>query len=1595
MKHIQVLTWGRRVIVGLILMSSTWTPLYASSQTSPARAKPHPYADHELIIHFKKPLPITITQPSGLTRLDSLNSIFGATSIAPLLFSTEISSGKIPIALRNTFLFSFDTRIPILELKKAYRALDTVEWVEPNYFYTSDTVTSRTVSPPDQCDLVDAKPPVKQSRTIVIGIVDAAFDLRNHEISEKLWINIGEKPDGKDNDANGYTDDIHGPNFITADSADSRAAAAVRRSSAVVETIERTLSSTQRASSLNYQLMILPTGYFTKHGDIRLSTVDVSRAIFYAAEKGVDILALPWYGEHLSKTLQTVIAHARSKGCNIVGAAGDGHSNRPQYPAACDDVWAVSAVDETDHLLPNAAFGQWVDVAAPGYVPSSPASDGQNREYISGTTIAAAYVAALAAHLLCSDAVATGDSLKHRILWSCENIHGMNPLHEGELGAGRINFKRAADSVYLPNFIVQRTVCKKIDPTQVPTLPHHYSLAIFMKNLSSAAADVKITLLPERPDVTVSNPEIHIAQLDFNEEFDNQSQPFLILANQAAGQEEPIELKLIAESGNSYQFTKDISIQPNIERPIPLTCRPTLPVELSWSPVRRAHVYCIFRKAQHETAFQQLAETLAGDSLFLDTTARPGADYVYSMTSIDSAGAEIARSGIVFVTVPSLPEFEFHPLQDTITMTADSILFSCSRLNSFQGDISYFWEMNGIDTGGRDSALLFIPPATSNDSLTSLRLKIMSDRSDTAIVHDWTLVRAIVNRPKPLCQWPCADTTITCGDSVLLRIVPFAATAGYRWFIGGRPDSILTGNWLKFRAPIDSTGAAHITASVSQGDSSQFCSWIIRFVPANQPRLPAYFPTCDTTIFTGDSVTLSAVFPWALTDADTVEWAINGVLHSRSTSSTFTYQPQTIPGGADTISLRFGMGDSLCIHDWRIEVRHRNRAPELLAATALSDSLFAPGDTLRFRVSARDPDSDSLRFSWRLNRHVMVAASDSIFILPVTGGNAVGDTFAVDISDADTSIFFLWIVHYRHPPVVAAPVILFFPRADSALMKPDSILFKARLLVSAVDSLGFQWFVNGLLDTAAHDSAYWYAKADSARNSDTIRVEIAGLDSLVRHQWILRARAAEIIEPPASCFSWFPAPDSVFMASDSIQFSVSSCQHVADFQWFVNQKWDSSGTDSTFMLRPHQRVHARDTIRVSFSWGDSLVSHQWLVLTSPRQTPSNPLSIRFSPADSSLACSCNDRVKLAVSIVTGELDHISIRWYINQQWDSLATDTLFHYSASDSIAACDTVVAVIASADTVIRHAWLIEAHPTRSVPAPHLIFPIKGNNITEDNTFLWENDSSLTDLDSGVSGYFVFQLSHDSSFARLLSSDTCANPIIALNELSAFSELPIDQAIYWRVRLIFDSATQSEYARSPQPFYFLPLFVKLENFSAEKAENGSITLRWATLYEANCSGFNVYRSESPEDNFNRINENLITGPIDYSFQDATPMAGKVYYYKLEEITLTGHTKFHDPISVTAPTPENYSLSQNYPNPFNHTTSFKFQIPSGQHVLIEVYNVLGRKLRTLVDERREAGFYTVSWDGLDDQGVNVVSGVYFYHISTNGFHMTHKMVVVR
>jgi hypothetical protein len=101
------------------------------------------------------------------------------------------------------------------------------------------------------------------------------------------------------------------------------------------------------------------------------------------------------------------------------------------------------------------------------------------------------------------------------------------------------------------------------------------------------------------------------------------------------------------------------------------------------------------------------------------------------------------------------------------------------------------------------------------------------------------------------------------------------------------------------------------------------------------------------------------------------------------------------------------------------------------------------------------------------------------------------------------------------------------------------------------------------------------------------------------------------------------------------------------------------------------------------------------------------------------------------------------------------------------------------------------------------------------------------------------------------------------------------------------------------------------------------------------------------------------------------------------------------PTGVGSPIPAQFALRPNYPNPFNPSTTIRFDLASPGAVTLKVYDVKGALVRSLVDENREAGSYSLAWDGRNDQGNPASSGVYFYKLNAGGFSDVRKMTLLK
>ncbi|MCH7733046.1 MAG: T9SS type A sorting domain-containing protein [Candidatus Marinimicrobia bacterium] len=131
-----------------------------------------------------------------------------------------------------------------------------------------------------------------------------------------------------------------------------------------------------------------------------------------------------------------------------------------------------------------------------------------------------------------------------------------------------------------------------------------------------------------------------------------------------------------------------------------------------------------------------------------------------------------------------------------------------------------------------------------------------------------------------------------------------------------------------------------------------------------------------------------------------------------------------------------------------------------------------------------------------------------------------------------------------------------------------------------------------------------------------------------------------------------------------------------------------------------------------------------------------------------------------------------------------------------------------------------------------------------------------------------------------------------------------------------------------------------------------------------------------------------IVATVPWSGDNPVPNLLGLYVFEFENTQLSVD-KPSDQVPMT------YSLRQNYPNPFNPVTRISYDIIEATNVTIRIYDLLGHSVKTLVNERKDVGFYTTLWNGLDQSGSKVASGVYFYRLETERFTATKKMLLLK
>ncbi len=196
---------------------------------------------------------------------------------------------------------------------------------------------------------------------------------------------------------------------------------------------------------------------------------------------------------------------------------------------------------------------------------------------------------------------------------------------------------------------------------------------------------------------------------------------------------------------------------------------------------------------------------------------------------------------------------------------------------------------------------------------------------------------------------------------------------------------------------------------------------------------------------------------------------------------------------------------------------------------------------------------------------------------------------------------------------------------------------------------------------------------------------------------------------------------------------------------------------------------------------------------------------------------------------------------------------------------------------------------------------------------------------------------------------------------------------------------------------------VELSSFTAA-ASGSSVVLNWTTATETNNKGFEIERRQVYDGQNNGFSEwkkigfvegnGTTTNPASYTFSDDNLENGK-YSYRLKQMDFNGSYEYSDAVEAVINTPAEFSLKQNYPNPFNPSTKISFSLPVDARVKLNIYNLLGQKVATLIDGNLPAGEKDITFDA---SALN--SGVYFYRVEADAgnqkkFSSVKKMILTK
>jgi hypothetical protein len=286
-----------------------------------------------------------------------------------------------------------------------------------------------------------------------------------------------------------------------------------------------------------------------------------------------------------------------------------------------------------------------------------------------------------------------------------------------------------------------------------------------------------------------------------------------------------------------------------------------------------------------------------------------------------------------------------------------------------------------------------------------------------------------------------------------------------------------------------------------------------------------------------------------------------------------------------------------------------------------------------------------------------------------------------------------------------------------------------------------------------------------------------------------------------------------------------------------------------------------------------------------------------------------------------------------------------------------------------------------------------------------WQNAGDLPTDDPGT--VTTIPPVSANNFLHITANDDAGD-----NSLQAPNDVLNDDGSGWQLDAASPGALNASQSSGD-----IHLPVELISFTA-KAGDKQVILTWSTASEINNMGFILERAQEKYGSYTQIAHYKTHDALkasqnssqqkNYQYTDHYVYNDITYWYKLIDVDRNGRQTEKATLSAMPNanghafnpsadgyTPQRYTLGQNTPNPFNPSTIIRFNIPEDNFIKLSVYNLVGQKIKSLVQDWLPAGTHCIHWDGINEKGEKVPSGIYFYTLMCDQFFASKKMILTR